>query len=190
MLLRRLAEAPSRGNPGRPSARIPHLSRRTTRCSRWEISFVTRPHDDATERLAFDVDTIRNYFPALSSIGDDAAGTREFWDNRKPLHANEIHASRRGISRSTIRIVRVSFCRPGNRQGVFGRLYRAPGMKDSVATNGCGGVRGPTVSTGRRASSVVSPMTNGAQLGSAWPYRAHLAEGGRHVTTGGYRSSP
>jgi selenocysteine lyase/cysteine desulfurase len=27
---------------------------------------VTRPHDDATERLAFDVDAIRKYFPALS----------------------------------------------------------------------------------------------------------------------------
>jgi hypothetical protein len=27
---------------------------------------VTRPHDDATERLAFDVDAIRKYFPALT----------------------------------------------------------------------------------------------------------------------------
>jgi len=27
---------------------------------------VTRPHDDATGRLAFDVDAIRKYFPALS----------------------------------------------------------------------------------------------------------------------------
>lgn len=27
---------------------------------------MTRPHDGATERLAFDVDAIRNYFPALS----------------------------------------------------------------------------------------------------------------------------
>jgi hypothetical protein len=39
---------------------------------------VTRPRDDATERLAFDVDAIRKYFAALSSIGDDAAGNREF----------------------------------------------------------------------------------------------------------------
>lgn len=27
---------------------------------------MTRPHDGATERLAFDVDAIRKYFPALS----------------------------------------------------------------------------------------------------------------------------
>ena len=29
---------------------------------------MTRPHDDATGRLAFDVDAIRKYFPALSDL--------------------------------------------------------------------------------------------------------------------------